>query len=96
MRQNKILSGIEQSQKAANARAHYASGLVAPPVARALAQPAPVVDVDDAPVQAKGGLQGLAENLAAEARAKGFSANKPLKIVFIKDAAGEIVGARIG
>jgi hypothetical protein len=41
MRQNKILSGIEQSQKAANARAHYASGLVAPPVARALAQPAP-------------------------------------------------------
>lgn len=96
MRQNKILSGIEQSRKAANARAHYASGLVAPPVARALAQPAPAADVDDAPVEKVGGLPGLAENLAAEARAKGFTPGAPLKVVFIKDAAGEIIGARIG
>ncbi len=96
MRRNKILSNIERVQT--KVRPEALAGLISPRNSLAAREEtrermAGVADADD--VEETGGMRGLAKQVAADAKAAGFRSKKDLTIHFIKNADGEIVGARI-
>lgn len=97
MRRNKILSNIERVQ-ARDRSPETLLGLVAPRAAIAAREETRkrmAETPEPGEIEETGGMRGLAEELAEQAKAAGFRPKKELTIAFIKNAEGEIIGARI-